>query len=169
MRKSIPFAEASVPQASTFVPAPTRPGRMKFVVGGVLILVALVYLITTAVTTTAQYYLTVAEFWEKAPSLGSRGARVSGQVIGTSIRVDTAAHTVSFQIVDDEAAPDRPLTVVYEGPKPDLLREEASAIVEGRLGEDGIFHADNVLLKCPSRYEAKKDETWSLKDGEQAP
>jgi cytochrome c-type biogenesis protein CcmE len=45
------------------------------------------------------------------------------------------------------------LEIVYEDVKPDLLQHEAQAIVRGRLEEDGRFHADEVLLKCPTRYE----------------
>ena len=36
---------------------------------------------------------------------------------------------------------------------PDLLQHEAQAIMTGRLGDDGVFYADELLLKCPSRYE----------------
>jgi cytochrome c-type biogenesis protein CcmE len=42
---------------------------------------------------------------------------------------------------------------LYTGPRPDLLRHEAQAIVTGRMGEDGVFYADELLLKCPTRYE----------------
>jgi len=45
------------------------------------------------------------------------------------------------------------MTVVYIGVKPDLLKHEAQAIVTGHLGADGIFYADELLLKCPTRYE----------------
>jgi cytochrome c-type biogenesis protein CcmE len=45
------------------------------------------------------------------------------------------------------------IKVVYVGPKPDLLRNEAQAIMTGRLGEDGVFYAEELLLKCPTRYE----------------
>jgi cytochrome c-type biogenesis protein CcmE len=45
------------------------------------------------------------------------------------------------------------LTIVYNGPKPDLLRDEAQAIVTGHLDENGIFHADELLLKCPTKYQ----------------
>jgi cytochrome c-type biogenesis protein CcmE len=45
------------------------------------------------------------------------------------------------------------LEVVYEGVKPDLLQNEAQAIMRGRLGADGRFVADDLLLKCPSRYD----------------
>ena len=45
------------------------------------------------------------------------------------------------------------MQVVYVGVKPDLLRDEAQAIMTGQLGEDGVFHADELLLKCPTKYE----------------
>jgi cytochrome c-type biogenesis protein CcmE len=46
------------------------------------------------------------------------------------------------------------LQVVVEGQaKPDLLRNEAQAIMTGRIGEDGVFHATELLLKCPTKYE----------------
>jgi len=45
------------------------------------------------------------------------------------------------------------IQVVYVGPKPDLLKDEAQAIVTGKLGADGVFHADELLLKCPTRYQ----------------
>jgi cytochrome c-type biogenesis protein CcmE len=50
--------------------------------------------------------------------------------------------------------PDRTrLEVVYVGPRPDLLRNEAQAIMTGKIGEDGVFYADELLLKCPTKYE----------------
>jgi cytochrome c-type biogenesis protein CcmE len=33
------------------------------------------------------------------------------------------------------------------------LKHEAQAIVTGTLGEDGVFYADELLLKCPTRYQ----------------
>jgi cytochrome c-type biogenesis protein CcmE len=45
------------------------------------------------------------------------------------------------------------MKVVYVGPKPDLLRDEAQAIMTGHIGEDGVFYADELLLKCPTKYQ----------------
>ena len=33
------------------------------------------------------------------------------------------------------------------------LRNEAQAIMTGHMGEDGVFYAEELLLKCPTRYE----------------
>ena len=43
--------------------------------------------------------------------------------------------------------------VVHNQPLPDLLKNEAQAIVTGKVGEDGVFYAEELLLKCPTRYE----------------
>jgi cytochrome c-type biogenesis protein CcmE len=43
--------------------------------------------------------------------------------------------------------------VVYHGPKPDLLRDEAQAIITGKLDAEGMFEAEELLLKCPTKYE----------------
>jgi len=103
-----------------------------------------------------------------------RDLKIAGAVIGDSIQYEADTLTLSFTIANvpgdmDEieragglaealhrAVSDpnaQRLQVVYVGPMPDLLRDEAQAIVTGRLGEDGVFYADELLLKCPTRYE----------------
>jgi len=62
---------------------------------------------------------------------------------------------LEFDIADaEQMGTQTPLRIVYNGPKPDLISEpHAQAIVEGHLSADGKFYADNLLLKCPTRYE----------------
>ena len=149
-------------------------GRMKFIVGGLLIVAAVAYLIISSTQASAQYFLTVDELNAKGENVLGRDLRISGAVIGDTIQYDpqalnltfTVAHIpgdnkeieaegglaqVLFEAVND---PNRSqLVVVYNGPKPDLLRDEAQAIMTGELGEDGVFYADELLLKCPTKYE----------------
>ena len=35
---------------------------------------------------------------------------------------------------------------------PDLMKDEAQAILTGKLASDGTFNASELLLKCPTRY-----------------
>jgi cytochrome c-type biogenesis protein CcmE len=153
---------------------PTSAGRMKFIVGGLLIVAAVVYLIVSSTQASAQYFLTIHEMKEKGSEIIGRDLRVSGAVIGESIQYDAQTLTLQFTIADipgnnkeieaqgglaevlKQAVndPNRPrLQVVYNGVMPDLLRNEAQAIMTGKLGEDGIFYADELLLKCPTKYE----------------
>jgi len=58
---------------------------------------------------------------------------------------------VLHQAVKD---PENPrMAVIYDGPNPDMLRVEAQAILTGTLDEDGVFMAEELLLKCPTKYE----------------
>jgi cytochrome c-type biogenesis protein CcmE len=161
---------------STTSPTLTRPApnRTKFLVGFVLIIAAIVYLVVTQTRNTAQYFFTVEELKAKGSAEIGRGVRLSGAVIGDSIQYDSQTLTLRFTIanvtndlreIDQrgglaqvlyEAVNDpnaARIEVVYVGPKPDLMKPEAQAIVEGRLGEDGVFRAETLLLKCPTRYE----------------
>jgi len=148
--------------------------RVKFILGGLLIVAAVVYLIASSTQAAAQYYLTVDELVAKAEAVTDRDIRISGAVDGDTISYDAQTLTLRFtianvpadtkeieaagglaevlhQALQDENA--TRLDVQYEGPMPDLLRHEAQAIVTGRMGEDGVFYADELLLKCPTRYE----------------
>jgi cytochrome c-type biogenesis protein CcmE len=149
-------------------------GRGKFIFGILLIVAAILYLIVSSTKANAQYFLTVEELFLKGDKVKDQDLRISGAVIGDSIVYDPETLTLSFMIAhipgdNDEieaqgglaaalhaAAVDssrRRLLVRYKGPKPDLLRDEAQAIVTGKMGADGIFLADELLLKCPTKYE----------------
>lgn len=150
------------------------PGRIKFILGGLLIVAAVVYLIVSSTQASAQYFLTVHELVEKGSSVAGRDLRISGAVIGDSIQYDNQTLNLTFTIADipgdnkeieqlgglaevlHQAVMDpdrRRVEVVYNGPIPDLLRNEAQAIVTGKIGDDGKFYADELLLKCPTKYE----------------
>ena len=146
----------------------------KFVIGGVLILAAVVVLIWTSTTQNAEYFYTIDELNAKGTGAVDKNMRVSGAVIGDSIQYDAQNLTLSFEVAHVPADnltletegglaevlhqavvdPSRArIKVVYVGPKPDLLRNEAQAIMTGHLGQDGVFYAEELLLKCPTRYE----------------
>ena len=132
--------------------------RVKFVIGGIVIVAAVIYLIVSSISSSAQYYLTVKEVHQKGPAMAGRNLRVSGFVVGDSIAYNPQASNLSFNIVDtrEELTTTNKvdtLKIVYTGPKPDLLQHEAQAIAEGKLNSDGTFVASNLLLKCPTRYE----------------
>ncbi len=119
---------------------------------------------------------------EGAAAVG-KSLRLSGAVLGDTINYDADSLTLTFDIAhvsgdnaeieaqgglakvlaDAVNDPSRQrVSVVYVGPKPDLLRGEAQAIMTGKLGDDGVFYADELLLKCPTKYEqAVPDQTES--------
>lgn len=146
----------------------------KFIAGGLLIVAAVVYLIVSSTQASAQYFLTVDELIAKGAEVQDRELRISGAVIGDTIQYDPQTLTLRFTIAaipgdnkeieaqgglaavlsDAVNDPNRArLNVVYNGVKPDLLRNEAQAIITGHMGPDGSFEAEELLLKCPTKYE----------------
>ncbi|MEN9564292.1 MAG: hypothetical protein RIR73_2536 [Chloroflexota bacterium] len=148
--------------------------RNKFFIGGALILAAVVYLIVSSTQASAEYFMTVDELNAKGSSAINQSVRLSGAVLGDTIQYDPDTLTLTFDVAHvsgDNAEieaqgglaavlyeavndPTRSrIKIRYEGVMPDLLRNEAQAIMTGKLGEDGVFVAEELLLKCPTKYE----------------
>lgn len=153
---------------------PVKTNQKKFVFGGVLIIAAIVLLIITNTRAGAQYFLTVDEIMDRKDEIVNKDIRVSGAVLGETIQYDTDNIIIEFEVahvpgdnkeIDAQGGlafvlhqavnnPDaNRLHVIYEGVKPDLLQNEAQAIMTGKLGDDGNFYASELLLKCPTKYE----------------
>ena len=146
----------------------------KFVVGGAVIIVAVVMLAITSLNGNAQYYMTIDEL-KAAPDKWNQTLRISGAVRGETIQFDPASGNLSFEVVNvpgdmqsvdemgglaamlHQAVSDpnaATLIIRYHGARPDLLKNEAQAIVTGKMQPDGTFLANDLLLKCPSKYQA---------------
>lgn len=135
-----------------------RSNRLKFIVGGVLMIAAIVFLVINAMQGNTQYYITVDEYFADQGKFVGRDLRVSGWVLGDSIeftQIDNTTSQLEFEIVDDINNPGQRLRIVaLNEPMPDLLQHEAQALVEGSA-EGTTFSANpgGLFLKCPTRYE----------------
>ncbi len=148
--------------------------QTKFLIGGLLIAGAIIFLMVSSLSANTQYYMTIDEILARGSDVMGKDLRVSGAVLGDTITINPDTLEINFTVVNvpgDNAQieaeggmgqalhnatldPTRSrLQVVYYGAKPDLLKNEAQAIMTGRMGEDGKFYATELLLKCPSKYE----------------
>ena len=123
--------------------------KVKFIVGGGLIALAIVYLIYAGISSNSAYFLTVDELYAKGESMQNRTVRVAGMVDAETIDFNNRELILTFDVTSETG---ERMPVVFNGPKPDQMREGAEAILEGKYnGEE--FQAQSLLLKCPSRYE----------------
>ena len=135
----------------------------KFIAAAIVLIGALGYLGFIAFQSATVYSYTVSELAEMGPTPDGKLVRVSGSLVEDSfVRPDgsTIAH---FRLTDtDAAAQDGALIIAanYEGVLPDLFFNPHSEIIlEGNYGTDGVFHSQNVLVKCPSKYIEAGDES----------
>ena len=41
----------------------------------------------------------------------------------------------------------------YTGVTPDTFKNDSEVVVKGRLSQDNVFHATEIIAKCPSKYD----------------
>jgi len=158
-RPSAPPAEGAfqVPE-----PAPRTawltPGRRLLLLAGA-VLAILLYFAFTAFQGSAVYYLTVSEALAQRPGLEGRTVRINGRLVPDSFRRDPDTALARFVLVDQVGEP-QGLTVAYPGSVPDLFfNPQSQIVVEGTFGPDGVFRAEQILVKCPSKYSAESPGT----------
>jgi cytochrome c-type biogenesis protein CcmE len=144
-------------ESSTILRGTVRSNRanrqLKFIVGGVIVVGLIAYLIVSAIQSAGAYYREVGEVLTQQTALTGKPLRVNGNIVTSSIAYDPATLDLQFKI-SDPANVNQQLPIHFHGVKPDQMdREGSSAIVEGTLRKDGAVEANNLLLKCPSRYE----------------
>ncbi len=77
-----------------------------------------------------------------------RAFRLGGLVTDGSVQRTTGSIEVKFVVTDNAKS----IPVRYEGLLPDLFREGQGVIAHGRMGNDGVFVADQVLAKHDENY-----------------
>ncbi len=128
--------------------------RLKFVLGGLVIVGALIWLGFIGFQESKAYYITVEEFSAMQGQLHGKTVKVAGDVVTGSI--DRSVSPMQFLISSNGQT----LKVRYVGKDviPDTFRDESKAVVEGNLGPDGVFQARHIEAKCASKYEAEYEK-----------
>jgi len=101
-----------------------------------------------------QYYHTLAEL-NQAVKDGKAdteaGMRLIGTVVAGSIQKDLQQMQISFRMTDGTTQLPVQLTRIDVS---DLFKDDAHVVVEGHLRKDGVFEAQQLFAKCPTKYEA---------------
>jgi cytochrome c-type biogenesis protein CcmE len=128
-----------------------RTGAVKFFAGGLVILAAIAYVTFSSFQSNAVYYYTLQEFNAQSSKIVGQTVRVNGPLDKSSIQLDQKTMVLNFKLKDGAIV----LPVVYRGVVPDTMTTGESVVAEGHLDPQGVFQADTILVKCPSKYEAQ--------------
>ena len=79
-----------------------------------------------------------------------RNFRIGGLVVDGSIEREDGSLEVSFLVTDMRCQ----LGVRYTGVLPDLFRDGQGVVAHGRMADDGVFAADEILAKHDENYMA---------------
>ncbi|AUT48694.1 cytochrome c maturation protein CcmE [Achromobacter sp. AONIH1] len=124
-----------------------RRRRALFLAGGLALLALAAALVINALRSNLVFFFSPTQVAAReAPRHGS--FRVGGLVEPGSLRRDADGLTLRFRVTDTAHA----VPVVYRGLVPDLFREGKGVVAAGKLGEDGVFRATEVLAKHDENY-----------------
>lgn len=108
--------------------------------------VAAVIILAFVLSDNVVYFRTVSEAVAQRDSDGDHRFRMAGEVVPGS--VDETADGVRFRVTDGNDT----VTVVHDGDPPDLFKDGAPVVVEGRWGTGDQFDSDRILIKHGNEY-----------------
>ena len=123
----------------------------KYVIGGLIIILFVVWGAYSFMKTTIQYVSI-----ERARS-SEHTVQVMGKIDFDRVNYNTDERRLEFAIFDAEAPNEATavrLPVVYHGVVPGNFEQATSVVLKGRSA-DGVFEADQMLVKCPSKYQGE--------------
>ena len=126
---------------------PVRKQRLYLVLFVVIFSSAAIGLVTYALRGNINLFFPPAEVAAGKAPVG-QSIRVGGMVAEGSVDRSDDSLEVRFDITDFQAT----VPVVYEGILPDLFDEGQGAVASGKLGDDGVFRATEVLAKHDENY-----------------
>jgi len=130
---------------------PRRQRRIWYAVGGVLVVAFLAY-----GTTSFKSNLTPYVSFDEA-SATARKVQVAGGLVQNSTKYVDESQELQFSMVDDDG---NTMQVHYKGVKPGNFEEAVQIVAIGSY-ESGVFEAEQLLVKCPSKYQGLEDDVKS--------
>ncbi|SDH14184.1 MULTISPECIES: cytochrome c maturation protein CcmE [unclassified Duganella] len=138
-----------------------RQKRLALVAAGLALLALAAWLISSAFQKNLVFSVTPTEVLASPDH--ARNLRMGGLVEKGSLRREGDGVTVDFFITDMVQR----VPVRYSGILPDLFKEGKGAVVQGKLGADGVFTATEVLAKHDENY-MPPDAARALKEAAEA-
>ncbi|PQA80678.1 cytochrome c maturation protein CcmE [Limnohabitans sp. TS-CS-82] len=122
-----------------------RTKRLALIVGGIVVLCAAAAFVLNAFQSNLVFFFTPTQVSNGEAPKG-RTFRAGGMVKEGSLVRD--GNTVRFVITDTE----KEMSVTFVGLLPDLFKEGRGVVSQGKLGDDGVFVASEVLAKHDENY-----------------
>jgi cytochrome c-type biogenesis protein CcmE len=124
-----------------------RHKRIAFILVGLAGLGVAAYLVANAFRNNLVFFFSPTQVAAKEAPI-DRTFRIGGLVQEGTLKRDPDGLTVRFTVTDTAQS----IPVVYKGILPDLFKEGRGCVAQGKLGADGVFHAEQVLAKHDENY-----------------
>lgn len=130
----------------------TLGARGRLTVVAAVAVVAIAGLAATGLGDSVVYYATPSELADNAGREGM--LRVGGLVVDGSVR--TRGEGIEFTLTDGVVD----LLVVHTAELRGVFQEGQGALVEGRLGDDGVFRSELLMVQHDNEYRSIDDQDY---------
>lgn len=121
--------------------------KAKYIVGIIIIIAFAVWGVSSFMATTIRY----VSLQDVPTSAGT--IQVMGKIDFNAVVFDTDSSRLVFEITDLEHPENgRRLKIIYSGIVPGNFEQATSVVAKGRY-QNGALMADQILVKCPSKYQ----------------
>lgn len=124
-----------------------RHKKMAVIALSVSALTVAVVLVLNAFQSNLVFFFSPSQVVAKEAPIG-KSFRIGGLVEEGSLKREGDGTTLNFAITDTAEV----IRVVYTGILPDLFKEGKGVVAQGKMADDGIFYADEVLAKHDENY-----------------
>lgn len=128
--------------------------QVQLLIGGLIIAAILGGIVYQSLESTVFFY-TPDEILADPGNFQGRDIRIGALVVPQSTQWDPDKVLLSFRVTEDSRSS---IPVVFAGVKPDLFREGQGVVVEGRMDPQGVFRAENVLVKHSEEYSIDQEK-----------
>ncbi len=135
--------------------------KAKYIIGGIIIVVFLIWGTSAFLKTTIQY-VSLDEAFK-----GKRTVQVMGKIDFDKVNYNSVDTRLEFAVFDPEAKDTvsaKRYPVVYYGVVPGNFDQAKSVVLKGKIGDNGVFVAEQMLVKCPSKYQGEGGEYQDIRN-----
>jgi len=99
------------------------------------------------------YYWDPTQLIEAGAKAEGATVRLGGMVKKGTLDWQADTNELKFEVTDYKHT----VSVVSTGAPPQMFREGIGVVVEGHMGEDGVFRSDRLMVKHSNEYKAPAD------------
>ena len=125
----------------------SRHKRITLIIGGLVVLGTVVALVLSTFQSNLVFFFSPTQVAAGEAPKG-KAFRIGGLVKEGTIMRAADGVTLRFVMTDTE----KDMIVSYKGILPDLFKEGKGAVAQGKLDENGVFSATEVLAKHDENY-----------------
>lgn len=128
--------------------------KNKYMFGGFIIVVFLGVMIYLFTQTNVAYESSFDKVIQSEKTVKATGSWLKEK----NYEIDKQNNIFSFYMKDDKG---NTMKVMYHGTIPNNFESSTSVVVTGKYN-NGVFHATDILTKCPSKYQEQPVKNASL-------